>query len=245
MSHRLYTDLADWWPMISPPAEYAEEAAYAATLLHSASVPVREVLELGSGGGHNASHLKASFAMTLVDLSGQMLRMSRRLNPECAHHRGDMRTVRLHRAFDAVFAHDAVDYMTSEADLRQVIETAFAHCRPGGVAVFVPDRISDSFQPETNCGGGDDGTGRAARFLEWLRDPDPTDTWILADYAFLLCEADGSVRAVHETHRMGLFSRDTWLALLAGAGFTPRAVTELTTQDRSPREIFVGHRPLR
>src|SRR5260370_34695758 len=64
---RFYADLAEWWPPISPPEEYAEEAAHAAGLLSSASIPVRDVLELGSGGGHNAVHLKARFAMTLVD----------------------------------------------------------------------------------------------------------------------------------------------------------------------------------
>ena len=44
---RFYGDLAVWWPLISPAAEYAEEAAHAATVLRSASIPVREVLELG------------------------------------------------------------------------------------------------------------------------------------------------------------------------------------------------------
>jgi hypothetical protein len=48
-----------------------------------------------------------------------------------------MRTVRLGRAYDAVFVHDAVSYMASEADLRQAMETAFAHCRPGGIAVLM------------------------------------------------------------------------------------------------------------
>jgi hypothetical protein len=38
--HRFYGDLAVWWPLISPPEEYAEEAAYVATLLDSASGPV-------------------------------------------------------------------------------------------------------------------------------------------------------------------------------------------------------------
>ena len=144
--HRFYGDLAVWWPLISPPEEYAEEAAFAASVLRSASIPVREVLELGSGGGHNAVHLKVSFAMTLVDLSDEMLAVSRRLNPECDHHPGDMRTVRLGRTFDAVFVHDAVDYMTSEVDLRRAVETAFAHCRPGGIAVFVPDCTRESFE---------------------------------------------------------------------------------------------------
>lgn len=33
-----------------------------------------------------------------------------------------MRTLRLGRTFDAVFAHDVVDYMTTEDDLRQAVD---------------------------------------------------------------------------------------------------------------------------
>ena len=240
--YHLYGDLAGWWPVISAPQEYTEEAATAATVLNSASIPVREVLELGSGGGHNAVHLKARFALTLVDLSPDMLAMSGRLNPECDHHQGDMRTIRLGRTFDAVFVHDAVAYMTTEDDLRQVIGTAYAHCRPGGIALFVPDHTAETFQPRTEHGGSDDATGRGARYLEWTWDPDPTDTWIQSEYAFLLRDADGSVRAVHETHRTGLFSRPLWLGLLAGAGFHAEAITERTSGDRTPRVLFTGHR---
>lgn len=241
--HRFYGELADWWPLISPPQEYAEEAAFAARLLNSARLPVRDVLELGSGGGHNAVHLKAHFAMTLVDLSEDMLAVSRRLNPECEHRQGDMRTVRLGREFDAVFVHDAVDYMTSEADLRKAVETAFAHCRPGGVAVFVPDDTAETYAPGTDHGGTDGAGGRGVRYLEWAWDPDPGDTWTITEYAFLLRDADGSVRVVHETHRVGLFSREVWLRLLADAGFEPTAVLEETTEDRTPREFFVANRP--
>lgn len=241
-AHRLYADVAAWWPLISPPEEYVEEAAFAATLLSSASIPVREVVELGSGGGHNAVHLKARFAMTLVDLSEEMLAVSRRLNPECEHHQGDMRTVRLGRTFDAVFVHDAVDYMATEGDLRAAIATAYAHCRPGGVAVFLPDWTAETFVASTDHGGQDDDNGRAARYLEWKWDPDPGDTWVVTEYAFLLRERDGSVRVVHDTHRTGMFARDVWLGLLAGVGFEPTTLTEETTEDRPPRQVFVGRR---
>jgi SAM-dependent methyltransferase len=241
--HRLYSDLAEWWPLISPKEEYAEEAAFAASVLGSASIPVREVLELGSGGGHVAAHLRERFAMTLVDLSPEMLEVSRRINPGCEHHRADMRTVRLGRVFDAVFVHDAIDYMITDADLRQAVATAFAHCRPGGVAVFVPDHIADTFEPTSGYGGGDDASGRGARFVEWTWDPDPADTWTHTEYAFLLRDADGSVRCVHETHRLGLFSRDMWLRHLGEAGFDASAVTERTAELRAPREFFAGHRP--
>ncbi|WP_027481205.1 class I SAM-dependent methyltransferase [Deinococcus pimensis] len=237
-----YSELASWWPLISPVEEYAEEAAFAVGLLRSAGREVREVLELGSGGGHNAAHLKAHFDLTLVDLSEEMLEVSRSLNPSCAHVRGDMRSVRLGRTFDAVFVHDAVDYMTSEADLRRAMDTAFAHCRPLGVAVFVPDQTRETFEPGCGCGGNDGPDGRGVRFMDWSWDPDPSDGTFRTEYAFLLREADGSVRSVHETHELGLFGRAEWLRWLAEAGFEAERVTEVTTEDRTPRDVFVARR---
>jgi trans-aconitate methyltransferase len=238
----MYTDLAAWWPLISPPEDYAEEAAFCAGVLASADIPVREVLELGSGGGHNAFHLKGRFAMTLVDVSADMLDVSKRLNPDCEHLEGDMRTIRLGRNFDAVLVHDAVDYMTSESDLRQAMETAFAHCRPGALAVFVPDHTAETFEPATRHGGHDAPDGRGVRYLEWVWDPNPNDAWGLAEYAFLLRDADGSVRVVHDTHRWGVFRRDVWIRLLGEVGFVPDTLIEETTEVRAPRELFMGRR---
>ncbi|MGI9052405.1 MAG: class I SAM-dependent methyltransferase [Ilumatobacteraceae bacterium] len=242
-TYRFYGELAEWWPLISPPEEYVEEAAFAGELLASASIPVRTVLELGSGGGSNAVHLTPSFTLTLVDLSADMLAVSRRLNPTCEHLVGDMRTVRLDRQFDAVFLHDAVDYMTTEDDLGLAIETAFVHCRPGGVAVITPDEVVGAFEPDTSHGGRDGPDGRSVRYLEWSRDPDPDDTWVETDYAFVLRVYD-DVRVVHETHRTGLFRVEDWLRLLNNVGFRPMVVMEATSEDRTPRTCFVAHRPL-
>ena len=152
-----------------------------------------EVLELGSGGGHLASHLADRFALTLVDLSAPMLAVSRRLNPGASHEVGDMRTVRLHREFDAVLIHDAIDYMTTEADLAAAIATAYAHCRPGGRVVIVPDDVMETFEERTEHGGTDGADGRAIRFLSWSYDPDPADSETLTQYTFMLRAADGGV----------------------------------------------------
>jgi SAM-dependent methyltransferase len=201
------------------------------------------VLELGSGGGNNASHLKAHFRLILVDRSPGMLAVSEELNPECEHVQGDMRTVRLDRVFDAVFVHDAVMYMTGEDDLRQVMETAFAHCRPGGSALFAPDHLRENFRTGTDY-GGHDGDGRAARFLEWTWDPDPLDTTYTVDYAYLLREADGSVRVAHDRHVEGLFPRATWLRLLAETGFAARSVpVEHSELEAGSYELLVASRP--
>ena len=241
---KLYNELATWWTLMSPPSEYIEEAAFYSTALAKASAsPLRTVLELGSGGGHNASHMKSRFnEMVLVDLSPGMLSMSRALNPELEHHQGDMRSVRLGRQFDAVFVHDAICYMTSESDLRQTFETAFVHCKPGGIALFAPDYVRENFEPGTDHGGHDDDE-RGMRWVEWRWDPDPDDTTYLVDYGYLLRERDGSVHVEHDRHVEGVFRRADWLRWLAEAGFDAKVVPlELTEVDTQTLEVFVGTR---
>jgi SAM-dependent methyltransferase len=241
---KLYEELADWWPLLSAPEDYEEEAAFYGDVLAGACArPPRTVLELGSGGGNNASHLKARFDLVLVEPSAGMLATSRALNPECEHVQGDMRTVRLGRQFDAVFVHDAIAYMTTEADLRLAIETAFVHCKPGGAALFAPDAIRETFRESTDQGGHDDET-RGMRWLSWTWDPDPADTTYVTDYAYLLRLSDGSVRAEHDRHVEGLFARADWLRLLAEAGFEPRAVRfDHSELEPASYEIYTAAKP--
>jgi SAM-dependent methyltransferase len=239
----MYTDLAPWWPLLSPPEDYEEEAAEMARLLAAGPGDVRDVLELGSGGGHNAVHLSARFTVTLVDISADMLEVSRQLNPGSAHVQGDMRTVRLGRTFDAVFVHDAIEYMLDETDLRRAVDTAFVHCRPGGVALFAPDATREIFAPGTDHDGIDGSDGAAVRYLEWTWDPDPDDTHVRTEYVVLLRRSDGRVECVHETHSTGLFARATWLRVLSEAGFDAELVVEQTTEDRQPRDLFLARRP--
>ena len=242
--YRLYQELASWWPVISPSVEYADDAAVIGGIFASAGRPVRSVLDLGCGGGHVAMYLKDGRSMTLVDLSAEMLAVSRQLNPACEHVQGDMRTIRLGRQFDAVLAHDAVDYLTSREDLSSVVGTAFAHCRPGGLAVFAPDHTAETFRAGTGGGGGHDGTGRQASFRERTSDPVPGDDWILAEYEFTLRDADGTVRVVPEAHRLGAFRRDTWLQTLRAAGFAAEARPGLHDGNGagSAKVMFIGRR---
>lgn len=242
MEHRAYSDLAPWWPLFSPVQDYAEEASAFASLLERSAIPVHEVLELGSGGGHTAFHLKARFALTLTDRSDDMLALSRVLNPECGHARGDMRTLRLGRRFDAVFVHDAVDYMTTEHDLAAAITTATAHMRVGGLLLLAPDHVRETFAPGTDCGGTDGADGRGLRYLEWSYDPDPRDTEVTTEYAFLLRSPDGHVEAHAETHVTGLFPIATWVRLLESQGLRVEIVTEEASGDWTPRRFFLAHR---
>ena len=247
MKPKLYESLAEWWPVMSAPAEYEEAAAiYGEHLAQSGDAPAQTVLELGSGGGNNAFFLKRRFRMTLVDPSAGMLAQSQRLNPECEHHEGDMRTFRLGAGgqFDRVFIQDAIFYMVNLQDLRQAMETAFFHCRPGGALLVAPDSVSETFQPGTEA-GGHDGADRSMRYLEWRWDPDPSDHTYLVDFAFLLRDSSGAVRVEHDRHVGGLFPRAEWLRLLREAGFDPANLTYHHSDVEYPLDLFVGVKPSR
>lgn len=240
----LYSQLADWFHLLTRPEDYAEEAEfYRRTILSTSPLPPSTLLELGSGGGNNASHMKAHFQLTLVDISPHMLSISRSINPECEHILGDMRTIRLSRVYDAVFIHDAISYLTTLSDLEQAIQTAWIHCRTGGVALFAPDFTRETFQAGTSHGGYD-AAMRGMRYLEWRWDPDPSDATYVVDFAYLLRDESGDVRVEADRHHMGLFSRLEWLETIHQAGFEASAIPfEHSEIEAGSSEIFVGVKP--
>ena len=223
---------------MSGPEEYAEEARHYGALL-DAFGPAAEVLELGSGGGHNAVHLKRGRALVLVDRSPAMLRQSRRLNPECRHVAGDMRGVRLGRRFDAVFVHDAIDYLLTPLDLTAALVNARAHCRDGGTVLLAPDHFRESFRTGAEHGGGDR-DGRSLRYLEWSHAPPAGSSVYRVDYLLALREGDGEVRVIHDVHRCGLFPRELWLAACRAAGLAPELRRfELREPEPITREVLL------
>ncbi len=241
MQPLLYAELVPFYRLLDPTEDHADEAAHFAAVFERAGAG-GALLELGAGAGNNAFHLKRRFRATLTDISEPMLGLSRDINPECEHLAGDMRSLRLDREFDAVLVHDAIAYMTTRADLRAAVDTAFIHTRPGGTAIFAPDCLRETFTESTEVVEGEGG-GRALRGIEWDWDPDPSDDTTTAEYAFLLREG-GKVRAVHDRHVCGLFARSVWDAVLASVGFR-------VTTERRPigepgpyfDEVFVCHRP--
>jgi SAM-dependent methyltransferase len=235
---RLYHDLAAWWPLVSPPADYVEETDdFLARLRRAGVEDGATLLELGSGGGSFAAHLKHRFRLTLTDISPAMLAINRAVNPECEHVEGNMRTLRLDRRFDIVLIHDAIAYATTPDAVGETLRTAAVHCRAGGLVAVLPDYVRETFQPGLEHGGHDGPDGTGLRYLEWTWDPDPGDDTYVTDYAFLLRHRDGTTSVEHDRHVEGLFSRTQWLAWMGEAGLPAHAETDPWRTD-----VFIGVR---
>ena len=225
---------------MSPPDRYKEEARYWRRELRARLAPGRRrILDLGTGGGHHLHQLTAEFDAIAVDLSEAMLSHSRRLNPGVDHHVGDMRTVRLGEAFDAVLVHDAISYMTTEADLLAVFATARAHLRPGGLLIAAPDDYTDTFDPPNV----DYQTNRDAEteltYVEYSTDLDPNDTSIETTYVFFIRRGT-DLRVEVDNHTTGLFPVATWARLLAKAGFEVHRVDYPVSKDGRAMYLWVG-----
>ena len=216
---KLYNQFAQWWHLLSAPEECIEEANVYIEIIRKYKNDVKTCLEFGCGGGNNAFHMKNHLEMTLTDISPQMLKVSKSINPECQHIQGDMRSINLRQIFDCVFIHDAISYITDEMDLSKVFEVAGKHLNPGGLALIMPDDFMETFRPQTNSGGTDK-DGRALRYLEWTHDPDPYDSRFSAEYAYIMKDVDGNVIYDNDHAEYGLFPMETWKSLISQSGFT-------------------------
>ena len=237
----LYDKLAYLWPVISPPEDYADEAVHWRHALRRYLGPGRHwLLELGVGGGHNLSHLTGEFDAVAVDISPNMLDLSRRLNPTVEHHLGDMRTFRHeNRAFDAVLIHDAICYMLTEDDLRAAFATARAHLRPGGLLLVAPDLVRDTFRPGMKLSWSTERDGVEVRTEEVVHDPDPADTMVESHFTYTISER-GTRRVERDIHVTGLFPIATWTWLMEEAGFEVERIPLPGDGDGCGEHLFCG-----
>jgi SAM-dependent methyltransferase len=236
---RLYGDLAWLWPIISPPADYAAETDEIATLLRRHSQrEVRQVLDLGCGGGHVDHGLKRRFAIVGVDLSEAMLALARELNPEVVYLRGDLRTPPTDELFDAVYLGDAVNYMLSESDLQQAFRAAYDHLAPGGVFLTVAEETRETFtSPQARVTHRTDKHGHVT-LIEDVHDPDLTDTTYDLTLVFLI-RRGGEPTVEVDRHCCGLFPLSTWKSAAAGVGFE----VQITTFGAAGIQAIIGVKP--
>lgn len=232
--HRLYDDLAPLWPALSPREHDAGDAAIILRLMRqrlrpamrqSQGAPPRPtLLDLGCGGGHLLSHLTPYCDVVGVDLAPRMLALSRTLNPDAEHVRGDMRRIRLRRRFDAVILHDACNYLLTPADLLAAMRTAAAHLRTGGLLILMPDDVAETF---TDHARASDAARTPTHDLAVLTHiaAAPRSARAAgrgAELSMLLLlhdRAAGTLDIVDERHRLGLFARSIWERSLCKAGF--------------------------
>ena len=237
---RMYGDLAWAWPIISPPEDYIEESEQFSKIIRKRSrIEVKTLLHLGCGGGHHDHTLKKHFEVTGVDVNKAMIDLAKQLNPEVTYLVGDMRSIRLDKAFDAVTIFDSIGYMLTEDDLQSAFATAFIHLKPDGILLTYQENSTEHFkQNQTRYSTHSQGDIEIT-FVENNYDPDPKDTTYESTFVYLIRRGK-ELKIETDSHVLGIFPRETWLTLLKETGF------QVEIQDKSIVEgcpIFICVKP--
>lgn len=243
---RLYGDLAWTWPIISPVEDYIEETELFSKLIREHSkIEVKTLLHLGCGGGHNDYIFKKHFKVTSADISEDMLRLAKKLNPEVNYQYGDMRTIQLEERFDAVTILDSINYIRTVEDLQRTFITTYKHLKPGGVFLTFVEQITGQFkQNNTTCSTHYKGDVEIT-FIENYYNPDPNDTNYEATFIYLI-RVGGKLEVHTDRHLCGIFKLETWLELLKATGFEVKQVkfTHSTFTEGESNPILICIKPL-
>ena len=213
--------------------DYDGAAGKLDALIQQRAPAARTLLDVGCGTGRHLRWLKQRYEVAGLDLDPNLIAVAREAAPDIAFHVGDMTGFELGRTFDVVTClFSAIAYVETIERVECAIGEMQRHLNPGGLLIIEP-----WFAPETYWEGH-----LTANFHD---EPDLKISWMYLNAR----EADVSVLDIHytvgtpdrveqfrEVHRMGLFTRDQYLAAFRKAGFEAEHDAEGLFQ----RGLYVG-----
>ena len=213
--------------------DYAAEADRVADLVRAHQPRAQSVLDVACGNGSHLARLAKRFRTAAgVELSAAMIAEAGRRHPGLEITRGDMRTFRLHRTFDAVTClFGSIGYMTTIADLRRAVANLAAHLSPGGVLVVESWVTPEKWESGRVGADAAADEGMAACRIVLSR---RTRRCSEMEMHYLVTTGERVERVV-EVHRMGLFSGGEYRGAFGAAGLRSRTVRGLLE-----RPVYVG-----
>lgn len=218
----IFDKYSRYYDLLYKDKRYDAEAGFVDGLLREHAQGAKELLELGCGTGlHAVALAERGYRIHGVDLSDAMLARAReRAGDRLSFAKGDARSVRAGRTFDAVISlFHVVSYQTTNADLRAIFATARAHLREGGAFVFDvwygPAVLTD--RPAVRVKRMEDDASRVTRIAEPRMHPNDC----VVDVAYQVFVEERATRAVEqltELHRMRYLFAPEVEALAESAG---------------------------
>ncbi len=245
-----YTGFADLYDSLMLDVDYDAWATYLLSLMNRylpACGPL-SVADVACGTGAISIRLaKRGYRVTGVDLSEDMLRnaqeKARRAGLSLPFIQQDMRALQLHRPADVITACcDAVNYLTSLADVSAFFRAAYRALKPGGLLLFDISsayKLTHILDGNTFAEAGDN-----AAYI-WQNTLDPESRLIEMTLAFFVREGE-RYRRFDEVHVQRAHTRAEIDALLTENGFTTlgcyAAFSDATPADDTERIQWIAKR---
>ncbi len=244
-----YDQLAWTESIIATPEEYSEDTELFVRIIKEHSkIETKTLLHLGCGAGGNDYIFKRHFKVTGIDISKDMLKVARKVNPEVTYYNNDMRSLKLDKRFDAVAIPDSIGYMTTVKDLKRAIFTAQKHLKPGGALLVAADTKEEFRENNFLYTGSKKDIEITVYENNYIAHPSGSTYEATIIY---LIRKNGRLEIYSDCHTLGLFKLETWLDILQEMDFEVKQIKIKHLYDRYifgegkyPLTIFICTKPL-
>jgi len=215
---------------------YQEEADKLVQIVCRLNLEARTLLDVACGTGAHLQFLRNRFECSGIDLSEGQIEVAKQRLPDVPLEVADMSTFKLSQKFDVVTClFGAIGYMQSTAELEKAIANMASHLTAKGVLIVEPWLDRDQFiDGHYGLMTAETDDMKIARANNSRREGNTS----VIDFYFLVTTKSGT-EYFTESHRMGLFTVDEYMAAFQRAGLT----VERDEQGLMGRGLFTARRP--
>ncbi len=218
-----------YYDLLYKDKDYDGEAAYVYELIRRHHPQTKSVLDLGCGSGRHALLLaEKGLEVAGVDRSEEMLAVAKShysthiSQKQISFHQGDIRSIRLSRAFDTVVClFHVMNYQTTDDDLLAAFATVRDHLAPDGFFIFDswygPAVLTE--RPEVRVKRLEDDDISVTRIAEPVMYPNENRVDVHYN-VFVRKKKSGAIEELHEKHCMRYLFRPEIELLLKKTGMT-------------------------
>lgn len=214
--------------------DYAAEAASLHALIQERAPRARTLLDVACGTGKHLAELRAWYEIAGTDVDPTMIALARkRLGPNVPLREANMVDFDLGRRFDAVTClFSSVGYVKTVGKLDRAVGAMGRHLAPGGVLVVEPWIFPEAWEAGyPHAVFVDEPDLKLAR----VNVSQPARRAVVLDLHYLVGTPNG-VEYFTEEHELGMFTREEYLAVFAGAGLD----VSYDADGLTGRGLFVG-----
>ncbi|MCX5582745.1 class I SAM-dependent methyltransferase [Streptomyces virginiae] len=230
-------ELAEIYELIhrSRGKDYLEEAAEVERQVRAHKPDAASLLDVACGTGAHLRRFDELFdEVAGLELSEPMARFAQAALPHVPVHVGDMRDFELGRTYDVITCmFGSIGYLLTQDALVGALRRFARHLAPDGVLAVDPWWFPETYLHGHVAGATATVGGRTvSRVSHSVREGDASRM----NVHYLVADGASGVRHFHETHLIGLFSRERYEAAFGAAGFR----VDYVPVAPAGRGLFVG-----
>jgi dTDP-3-amino-3,6-dideoxy-alpha-D-glucopyranose N,N-dimethyltransferase/dTDP-3-amino-3,4,6-trideoxy-alpha-D-glucopyranose N,N-dimethyltransferase/N-methyltransferase len=214
--------------------DYGKESEDIHDLIQQRSPSARTLLDVACGTGGHLSHLQRYYDVVGIDIDPGMLEQARTRMPDAQLIEADMRSFRLHRAFDVVVClFSSIGYMASTIELDTTVANMVNHLNARGILIVdgwvLPEEWKGAVGTTISTAVTD--TLKVVRMIHATREDRATRLEM-----HHLVASDNGIDYIVDHHRLTLFMRHEYQAAFHRAGLR----VDTTDSPIHGRDRYIG-----